>query len=71
MEKSTDSRTSTGSPTRIDMPLPKAAAAKAIIALRKIKVFDCLDDPEFISDSFNSDDGQIATGGGLTRYHFV
>ena len=60
-----------GSATRIDMPLPKAAADRAIIALRKIKVFDCGDDTEFISDSFYSDDGQIAIGDGLTRYHFV
>jgi len=52
IEKSNESRTSIGSATRIDMPLPNAAADSAIIALRTTKLSDRPDDIEFIRYSF-------------------
>jgi hypothetical protein len=41
-----------GSATRIDMPLPNAAAESAIIARRKTNVLDGPEDADFISCCF-------------------
>jgi hypothetical protein len=51
-EKSDDNRTNIGSATRIDMPLPNAAAESAIIARRKTNVLDGPEDADFISCCF-------------------
>jgi hypothetical protein len=52
IEKSDDSRTSIGSATRIDMPLPNAAAESAIIARRKTNVLDGPEEADFINCCF-------------------
>jgi hypothetical protein len=52
IEKSDDSRTNMGSATRIDIPLPNAAAERAIIARRKTNVLDTPEGADFISCCF-------------------
>jgi hypothetical protein len=52
IEKSDDNRTNRGSATRIDIPLPNAAAESATIARRKTNVLDTPEDADFISCCF-------------------
>jgi hypothetical protein len=52
IEKSDDNRTSIGSATRIDIPLPNAAAESATIARRRTNVLDPPENADFISCCF-------------------